>query len=190
MNTEAILTTHPIACAVMPVKAEAVERAKKVAQDTITQVLVELEAHGWDLNKAAPQPAATMRRADYQRAKSTRSLYESLTKPAPGTDTLPWYRPGAPMIRVRNEKSEAGFVKLAGEEAAVQYDAFVLKLVAKADPKGECYGAKLDGSHVWGYSTLTVWRHNESAERWRTHTIVNVSKLGKVFNQWPTRKVK
>jgi hypothetical protein len=27
-------------------------------------------------------------------------------------------------------------------------------------------------------------------ERWKTQTIVNTSKLGKVFNQFPTRRVK
>lgn len=183
-----VLTSHPIAKAVMPLKAEAVKRAAKYAQDIITQAMMDLEVHGWDLNKVAPYPESTMRRATYMKAKRTRGMYEAFSKRVAQEGEKPWYNSSRePNIRTADPEGQAKFIKDAEADAAVQYDAFVMKLVEKV---GECYGAQLEGSHVWGHSILTVWKHNQPAERWKTQTILNVSVLGKVFNQWPTRKVK
>lgn len=55
---------------------------------------------------------------------------------------------------------------------------------------GEHLTATLEGNHVWGDSFITVEKANGENERWRTHTILNVSKLGLYFNQFPTRKIK
>ncbi|MNE44768.1 hypothetical protein D3C80_1390130 [compost metagenome] len=79
------------------------------------------------------------------------------------------------------------FVKQAQENASAQYDAFIAKLEAKI---GEVTAAILSGEHVWGHSILTVTKADGTTEKWKTQMIVNVSVLGNLFNQWPTRKVK
>jgi hypothetical protein len=69
----------------------------------------------------------------------------------------------------------------------MQYTAFIQKLEGKV---GAHTAAALDGSHVWGFSILTVTKADGTVEKWKTEQIINVSVLGKVFNQWPSRKVK
>jgi len=81
----------------------------------------------------------------------------------------------------------ARFIKIAKEDAAIQYDEFVAKLVIKI---GKVTDATLFGNHVWSFSILTVTKEDGSIEKWKTQMIVNISKLGKLFNQWPTRKMK
>ena len=80
------------------------------------------------------------------------------------------------------------FAASARETAAAEYDAFVAKLEAKIGD--DVAAAELAGNHVWNHSTLTITRTDGSVERWRTSMIINVSKLGKLFNQFPTRKAK
>jgi hypothetical protein len=79
------------------------------------------------------------------------------------------------------------FITRAKEDAAAQYDSYVQKLIGKI---GEVTAASLDGDHVWGFSYLTVTLPNGKKEVWKTQMIVNISKLGKLFNQFPTRKMK
>lgn len=173
---------NPIEAAVFPLKEDAIKRARKYAEDYIMSVIADMEKGGWDLNVVAPRPEATMSRRQYRPLMQRHNIYARLTKATWSTK-----RPKDPDTRARCPEYENEFIDEAGESAAVQYDMFVAKLVEKI---GTCYGAKLDGSHVWGYSVLTVWKDNAPTERWKTQQIVNVSKLGKVFNQWPTRKLK
>lgn len=79
------------------------------------------------------------------------------------------------------------FIQAAKADAAAQYEAFVAKLQQKI---GEVKNATLKGNHVWSYSILTVEKPDGTVEHWKTQMIINVSKLGKMFNQFPTRKVK
>ena len=90
-------------------------------------------------------------------------------------------------VPVKMDREEiARFIKNSKEEAAAQYDAFVAKLIRKI---GVVETAELTGNHVWSYSYLNVTKADGTKESWKTQMIVNVSKLGKLFNQWPTRKV-
>lgn len=59
------------------------------------------------------------------------------------------------------------------------------KLIGKIGP---VTSATIKGNHVWGHSVLTITNPDAVVEHWKTRQIVNVSKLGKLFNQWPTRK--
>lgn len=77
------------------------------------------------------------------------------------------------------------FIDEVKEATGGSFDAYVAKLVAKV---GDCDSASVEG-YLWQYSILTVTK-GETVERWKTQQIVNVSCLGKAFNQWPTRKMK
>ena len=48
--------------------------------------------------------------------------------------------------------------------------------------------AKLTGD-CWNYSLLEITTEEGNIEVWKTRMIINISKLGKMFNQFPTRKV-
>jgi hypothetical protein len=167
---------HPIALCLAPIKADAIARAEKEAIEFIDRVKVALEAAGYDLRVYAPNSSNDI--GMYRR----RLTAERLTEWTEST-----YRPNQPMIvRIVPEKV-AKFVKDAKEDTAAQYDLFVMKMITKA---GTVDTATIEGNHVWGYSILTVTKPGNVVERWKTQQIVNVSKLGLLFNQWPSRKIK
>ena len=172
-----------IESAVMPLKSEAIERAEQEANRVIARVISEMESANWDLSVAAPRPNSRLSRNEYARLMSRHDLFRSLTTYT-GDGTR---RPNEPEYRARSIEAEQRFITAAKQDAAVQYDLFVAKLAEKA---GEATGAVLNGSHIWGYSILTVTKANGAVERWKTQMIINVSKLGKLFNQFPTRKIK
>lgn len=173
--------SNPIEIAVMPLKDDAIESAQKYAERTIELVKQDLSENGWDLNAVAPYPSSRQGRLSYSMALAKHRLYTSVTRSVTGS-----YMFNKPDIVRMDEEAVDRFIGQAKKDAAFQYDAFVAKLVSKIGP---CDNAALKGSHVWGSSILTVTKGG-LVEKWKTQQIINVSKLGKVFNQWPSRKMK
>lgn len=174
--------TGPIADAVMPLKIQAMARARKEAVGYVAGARESLASRGWDINKAAPTPSSKSGVAEYFTALSRRHNFLRLTELAAPRD----YSRDEMFVRMSEEGVDK-FLADAQADAAAQYDAFVDKLVRKIGP---VVSARLEGDHVWSYSHLHVVKADGSKERYRTHMIVNMSKHGKFFNQWPTRKVK
>lgn len=176
--------TNPIAAAVAPLKADAVKHAAEYAAKKTEAVRKALEAADWDLDTAAPYPdSLRVSHRTYASMINLRDLYRSLVD----LETV-----GNPYIRPKykahmSDAKCAKFIEDAEKAAAAAYDLFVMKLVGKI---GSCQTADLDGNHIWGHSILRVTFADKAAEKWKTQTITNISKLGKVFLQWPTRKVK
>lgn len=181
MNSE----THPVVAAVEPLRTASLERAASEARAVIEKVCGWMEAAGWDAQEAAPYPNSNLSRLGYQKAKARYTLVRLLTEEAP-SEGYRSYRPNEPEPRVLSLCGMARFISSATENANAQYTAFIAKLTEKV---GDVTEATLTGSHVWGHSILKVEGPN-GCERWKTQMIVNVSKLGNMFNQWPTRKVK
>ena len=78
------------------------------------------------------------------------------------------------------------FIEQSIKDAEAQYDAFVIKLTEKI---GVVNAAVLDGNHVWSESVLTVTLPTSEEQKWHTKQIINFSKLGKLFFQWPSRRL-
>lgn len=173
----------PIEVAVAPLKNDAIEAAVRWATNEIEQVRAEMEKAGWDREIAAPYPKSFgMSRPAYVKAKSRHDRFVLLTKGRVGSR-----RPSEPDFADMWPERCDLFIDEAKKSAAAQYDAFVAKLVFKI---GDVTAAVLDGNHVWSHSILTVTKADGSVEHWKTRQITNVSKLGKYFPQYPTRKVK
>lgn len=166
---------HPITVCLEPLKTEAVARAEKEAIAFIERVKVAVAAAGYDLRVYAPNAAHDI--GMYLK----RLTAERLTEWTQST-----YRHNEPMLVRFVPEKIAKFVKDAKEDAAVAYDLFVMKMVTKC---GTVDAAEIEGNHVWGYSILTVTK-GDAVERWKTQQIVNVSKHGLLFNQWPSRKIR
>lgn len=177
---------NPIEEVVMPLKVQAEKRAEQFARKIVEDVRIELEAAGNDREKVAPYPKCYGPNAlcgdDYHDAKRKYNLYAMFTR-----GRACGRRPSDPDFADIVPELVESFVKMAVLNAAAQYDAFVAKLVKKVGPVET---AKLDGDHVWGFSILTVSKVDGTIEHWKTQMIINVSKLGLMFNQWPTRQVK
>ena len=95
-------------------------------------------------------------------------------------------RPNSPCYAGVIDTKVEEYVADARKDAAAQYDSFIAKLNAKIGPATV---ARLEGNHVWSYSFLFVETASGS-QCWKTQMIINRSKLGKLFNQFPSRKVK
>ncbi len=174
MKQKQDISKHPVSVALSPLKAEAVKRANKEALEAIERFKIELAEAGFDLDVYAPLKNAW----DLKNYFKRQFAYQL-------TVNGEWEYGKKQNVRVCPEL-EARFVKQAEIDAGIQYDAFVYKLVGKV---GEVDKAEIEGSHVWGFSILTVTK-GEAVERWKTQQIVNVSKHGRLFNQWPSRKQK
>lgn len=184
MPLAAVYANTQIAAVVLPLKVAAEDRAEQEARAVIAKVQAELEAADWNLEQVAPWPhrmSSWDRRFAPMRdkaklygyfvthRKSSRSMNET-------TDFVDMSQKHCDM-----------FVADARRNAADQYDSFVVKLIGKI---GETTSANLKGNHVWGFSFLTVVTKSGETQIWKTQMIVNVSKYNKLFNQFPSRKVK
>lgn len=177
---------NPIEAAVSPLKSDAIAAAEKFARVVISRVTGDLAQVDNDLQKLAPYPSSTWPRSRYMATRARRDLVLRLAlRDEYRTATV--RRPCDPFYVQVSPILAEDFVRDAARNAQEQYDAFVAKLCKKIGPVVE---ASLTGNHVWSHSTLRVIKADGSCEWWVTHGIVNVSKLGKIFNQWPTRKVK
>jgi len=174
---------NPIEVAVAHLRDSAIERANIEAHEIIAKVLAQFEAHDWNLDIVAPRPNAKIHgRTEYRTILAKHDFYNSLA-----TYTQPSLRHGEPNIRKACPKMEDRFITAAKENAASQYDAFVAKLISKI---GQPAQAALQGNHVWDKSFLLIEMADGDKQIWKTQMIINVSKLGKLFNQFPTRQVK
>jgi hypothetical protein len=175
--------THPVEIAIAPLKADAIADGEKRAVAVVARHRAGLEAVGMDQEQWAPYPCyRTMAGHSYFEANRKYRTCSALVE-----WTKPTLRPREPVIVRMVDAKIAKFVQDARDTAAQQYDMFVAKLVRKI---GECESATLDGNHVWSHSVLTVGKAGGVVERWKTQQIINFSKLGLAFPQWPSRKVK
>lgn len=173
----------PIAIAVAPLKEDAMDAAAGYAKEVIDKVAAALAKVGMDREIYAPYPESWgVSKSVYRQGLAKYQLVHKLTRGLASSR-----RPDTPDICVMDEEFCEKFVKECREDAALQYEKFVFKLVHKI---GDCETAVLSGNHVWSNSLLKVTMADGSIENWSTKQITNVSKLGKYFPQWPSRQVK
>lgn len=174
-------TVTPIETAVAPLRIDACERAERYARKLAGSIATKLAAANHDLRIAAPYPNSRLPRLQFAVLYADYRLIQSLTT---------WRKSGIgmhePCYADMNPEAVEAFVREARFNAAAQYDLFITKLNKKIGPTTS---ARLEGNHVWSHSFLHV-ETPTGPQCWKTQMIINISKLGKVFNQYPTRKVK
>lgn len=173
--------THPVAAALAPQKQAAQDRAAQFAAEHYDRMNEALLAAGGDLEVCAPYPKSNVGKVEYMMCLAVRKVYEMYFKGVgPGSRS-----PRDPNPYVADEAWKAKWVAEARETCGAAFDAYVAKLVGKVGP---CDAAEYQGN-LWSRSTITV-RKGAEVEVWHTQQIINVSSLGKIYNQWPTRKAK
>ena len=175
----------PVATAVAPLEKAAVTMRKRWIAARIRMVRRALEACGGDLHEVVQAHEAII---GYSLPRESRREFArfavDVTRPQASRPVTygrrdPLYVEICPdCVRRVLAKGEA--------EARAQYQAYVAKLDAKV---GHCDTAELSGNAVWTFSVLTVHK-GDTVERWQTRMILNVSRRGLPFNQWPTRKLR
>ena len=175
--------TNLIAEAVAPLKDVAVAQAANYAVRLIETVRANLAAANWNVEAVAPYPSSRLGRADYRQGVSKYQFYRSLVD---YRSDRGYHHDGDPVFVDMSPSKAERFIEEAKRDAAAQYEEYVAKLIRKV---GEVTEAKLRGTALWFQSELDVVTVAGERQTWRTKMIVNVSVLGKVFNQWPTRQV-
>ena len=170
---------NAIAIAVEPIKQASIDAAVEATKEVIAAYKAKLEAADWDLNVAFPRPSHNTSRATYMAQKARHDFAYSLVRAVKCSR-----RPSEPFLVEWCEEDVEYVIKTAAKDAALQYEAYVVKLVKKV---GVCDSAVMGFMNgVWYDSNLVVIK-GETKEVWNTKCIVNRSVYGKVFNQFPTR---
>lgn len=144
--------------------------AEKFARN-VEYLLGKVEAAGGDLRKAFPK-ANYSREESYQFSDACRLVN---------------HVNGSVRLAVRKSSGELEAIIAGRAESATRdyFDGYVFKLSQKIGK--EVYRATVTGD-LWFGSILKVACVDGEEQTWRTKCILNVSVLGKVFNQFPTTR--
>lgn len=176
------LYNNPIGKAVEPLRIDAINKAEQKSLEIIENIKKLLSDNNNNLDIIAPYPKSNIGKNEYLQALQKRKNIQMVTKPRFSVRNMS----DPNIVDICQNKIE-DFINTNKELAAQQYDSFVKKLISKI---GDVKEANLIGNHVWAESFLTVTKLDDTKEVWKTQQIVNISKLGTLFNQWPTRKIK
>lgn len=168
------------------VRNEALQRAEAFARRQLEYVEAALQVAGMDLNVFAPRPNSHMSRSEYFAATTKRAQAVLMTERVGGASSR---RHTDPHIVCFTDKSRQLYINDARRETEIAFDAFVVKLNARVGAHVACTVETGPTNNPWGYSIISVTAPDGTVTRWKTQQILNVSKLGKLFNQWPTRMV-
>ena len=148
------------------------------------KVLTELREDGWDADKRYGYPRSTCGRSAYAEQKRRYEMANLYTVATAHSRSM-----RDPDLRTPRADNDVRIDAQAAKLAADAIEGFCHKLAGKIDAAANgqpiesiAYQGGLD---PWGWSYVIV----NGTQRWQTRMIVNVSCLGKLFNQWPTRLV-
>lgn len=158
------------------------------------EIYAQLETDEWNKNKSFDYPYGAMSRVDYAKAVARYNLCSKYAE----TDAVkhPFSVSGghnAPHYVTKKPNTAAMLQQQADKMARAALDGYCLKLTGKVekllDMESSVIEVKYSGNKYdpWGFSHIEVYTDHQERQVWQTKMIVNVSCLGKVFNQWPTR---
>ncbi len=170
----------------------------------LDQLKKTLDAANGDINKTHPYPSSSQSRKSYVQAKNEYSFAHAVTEEpplgkAPYDEWVSYgggekfltrrqsYMVGAPRYVQMKQSAYDSSEKNAIRDANVEVDSYICKLVGKIGKEKDICSVAYEG-RLWFGSLLTVDCADEK-QVWKTKCILNVSVLGNVFNQWPTRRV-
>ena len=156
------------------------DMAEKRAKEFVDARLEALKKADWDLNKVAPRPKSDD--ANYTTMMIRHSLYTAITNSKSAIQ-----RRNDPDIRVPNQGAIKHYISDAVKGAETSYRDFMHKMITKIGKP--VIDAKMAGS-IWVNAVLTVTTDDGESQVWNTKMILNFSKYQKMFNQFPSRKVK
>lgn len=161
---------------------EYIDMARKRAEEFVKDKLETLKKYDMDLDKAAPRPRSNMGRGEYMAAQAKRDLYRSFTKAVSDT-----HRIGEPYIVKANQAMIDRYIEMNKKGAEDAYRNFMEKMIQKIGKP--VVNAKMTGN-IWTNAVLHVTTDDGEEQSWKTQMILNFSKYQKMFNQFPSRRIK
>ena len=174
-------TIDIIRAAVEPLRAEAIARAERAVLRWVQDTTEEIAAAGGDIEQVAPRPHGRMSRDEYRATCARRAAVSGIARDV--ANVVGRMR----RVVVVDPTLVDRLIEQTREDTSVRFDSYVAKLAGKL---GAIRSASVCGATLWSGSTLTVETEEGEVQCWRTTHVVNVSSLGRPFNQWPTRRLK
>jgi hypothetical protein len=186
-------TLEMVTAALAPTEAILAAEYDRQLNAQFSKFVAQLVADGMDAEKSYSYPSSSMGRERYMLQVAAHKYMQSHSK---GVQCSRSFKD--PDIRTVDENAtRAKFTPAANKMAKMALEGYCAKLAAKLDARAKEINVPVEsvkyqgGLNPWGYSHVYVNHPTVcgAAQIWRTQMIINVSCLGKVFNQWPTRRV-
>ena len=156
-------------------------RARQTAKEYMDTRIKVLSDAAWDLNKVAPNPARIrLSREDYKTAAAKRAYYTTITSSKKTNQGR-----NEPDIRELRPAMVDLYLNGVEREAEAAYRGFMAKMILKIG--SPVVQASMTGN-IWNDAKITVKTVSGEEQVWHTKMIINFSKYGKFFNQFPTRR--
>lgn len=189
--TEIRATYNATLAALEPFRASIEARIVEATTKSVATAYAILEKDGMDANISTPYPRSNQGRVSYLLAKERYSFIRKWTVYTNGTRS--GLNSPEPRIFIEAEPLAARIRAEARSQANDVIRAYAHKLTAKEDAlrkesgtEGEVITAEYTGN-LWSHSFMVYTLANGIKDTWKTNMILNVSCLGKLFNQFPTR---
>jgi len=139
-----------------------------------------LAKNGHDLNAAYPSPVRGEEPLTARfKVEARRFVGQFFRSTGQGSYTA------GPYIVVRRDDNEAVISALADKMVSAHFDGYIYKLSHKI---GKPVATATHTGSIWTNCVLVVTCQDGETQTWHTQCIFNTSVLGRVFNQWPTRR--
>lgn len=179
MNNDKTLEVLKAATAL--IRAEYVARYTDLQLAALVRDRAGLAAVGMDADIYAPYPNGRMGKSEYRQAEAK---YRRVRRYFQGVKGCRGFH--EPEIVVENPEAEVRLRQIAKQDADALVDSYLHKLAGKI---GKEISSATTNGNIWDYATLVVTCCDGEVQTWRTNCILNQSVYGKLFNQWPTRRV-
>jgi anion-transporting ArsA/GET3 family ATPase len=151
-----------------------VSKAEERALESYQRVLNRLEEHEMNIDSLAPQPHSRMSTGEYRAAQNYRAFINSLVV----IDNGPFVK--------KSLAKKTKYIETVKQQAREDYLAWISKMIEKI---GKPVVSAVATGNPWQDSKLRVNTNDGEEQIWHTQMIINTSKYGKLFNQFPsTRK--
>lgn len=178
MNEQSI---EILKAATADIRADYVARYTELEMATLVRDRAGLVAMGMDASVYAPYPTGRMAKDAYLQAESKYRRVRFSFRGVKGYRCM-----NEPEIVVEREDAEPRRRAAAKAEADAQVDSYLFKMAAKI---GKDIASASTNGCIWDFATLKVVCVDGEEQTWKTNCILNQSVYGKLFNQWPTRRV-
>ena len=166
------------------VRKSFIAKSVEYAKANLNQMVEQLRANDWDLDKVAPRPSTrTDNQWAYREKSATRNYHYRFFK---SVESVGMNINAPTIVKLKFDAVER-MAREAEDSAAQSFDKYIHKLAGKI---GDAVTkATLDGN-LWSHSILTVTLKDGAVQKWKTMMIINRSIYGKLFNQFPTKLIK
>jgi hypothetical protein len=169
-----------------PYLVEMKKRYREGGKQFVSLIEKKLKEHDWDLNKLVPRMKNIHDRKAYIEYQRYKQKIQTVTEPDKDKNPLVLRFDGPYYLQMAPGKI-AAFLQQMEKDAEVSFDSYIAKLAEKIGQ--EIKSADVQGN-LWNGSILEVVTLANEVQRWKTQIIINRSKLGLLFNQYPTRRMK